>query len=317
MGRSLHFAAARLLFFSLTLVAASIVIFLALSVLPGDPAAIVLGEASTPEDLARVRAAMGLDRPLAVQYLEWVTGLLQGDLGTSFISQVPVSEQIVSRLGVTVPLAVGAIVLSLVIAVPCGLFAARRNGTTADVTVSAISQVGLSIPVFWFGVMLIAVFSVSLGWFPFGGFTPWSESPAQAVRSLALPVVSLAVVYGSILTRYVRSAVVEVMSEDYIRTARAKGLTVGRALRVHGLKNAAIPVVTVTGLEFAGMLAGTVIIETVFTLPGIGRLMVAAVSARDLLALQGVLMVITATILLVNLIVDLSYLVLDPKLRRG
>jgi len=301
--------------FALSLLVASMVVFWVLSVLPGDPATRILGVQATPEKVAALRHDLGLDRSLVSQYGDWVSGAVRGDFGQSYVSGSDVAPQITDRLRITLPLAVLGMLLASVVALPAGVFAASRHRTAGDVFVSVLSQIGISIPAFWAGLLLTTYLAVRWGLFPAGGFPGWSESAWGSLKSLILPAVSLALVQGAILTRYVRSAVLEVMREDFVRTARAKGLTRRVALRRHGLRNAAIPVVTILGLQLAALLAGTVVIENVFVLPGLGRLLVQAIGRRDLLVVQGVTLVITATILAVNLGVDLLYNLLDPRLR--
>lgn len=291
------------------------VVFWVLSVLPGDPATRILGVQATPEKVAALRHDLGLDRSLVSQYGDWISGAVRGDFGQSYVSGNDVSPQITDRLKITLPLAVFGMLLASAVALPAGIFAASHHRRIGDVLVSALSQIGISIPAFWAGLLLTTYLAVRWGLFPAGGFPGWSESPWGSVKSLILPAVSLALVQGAILTRYVRSAVLEVMREDFVRTARAKGLTREVALRRHGLRNAAIPVVTILGLQLAALLAGTVVIENVFVLPGLGRLLVQSIGRRDLLVVQGVTLVITATILAVNLVVDLLYNLLDPRLR--
>ncbi len=301
--------------FALSLLVASMVVFWVLSVLPGDPATRILGVQATPEKVAALRHDLGLDRSLVSQYGDWVSGAVRGDFGQSYVSGSAVAPQITDRLRITLPLAILGMLLASVVALPAGVFAASRHRTAGDVFVSVLSQIGISIPAFWAGLLLTTYLAVRWGLFPAGGFPGWSESAWGSLKSLILPAVSLALVQGAILTRYVRSAVLEVMREDFVRTARAKGLTRRVALRRHGLRNAAIPVVTILGLQLAALLAGTVVIENVFVLPGLGRLLVQAIGRRDLLVVQGVTLVITATILAVNLGVDLLYNLLDPRLR--
>ncbi len=312
----LVFTVRRLVIFAVSLWAASVVVFVVLSVLPGDPATLILGTQATPEALAAVRAELGLDRPLVVQYVDWLGGVLTGDLGTSYISGLPVGPQIVDRLQVTIPLAAFGIALSILGAVPAGIVAAARHRRLADTVISTASQLGLAVPAFWAGLMFVTFLAVRWRLFPAGGFPGWGEDFWGSVRALVLPAVSLALVQGAILTRYVRSAVLEVLNEDFIRTARAKGLTRTAALWRHGLRNAAIPVVTILGLQLAALLAGTVVIESVFVLPGLGNLLLQAITRRDLLLVQGAAFVITAVILVVNLAVDLVYPLIDPRVRR-
>lgn len=311
----LVYALRRIAVFLASLLAASILVFALLDLLPGDPAQVILGQQATPERVETLRAELGLDRPAPVRYLDWVGGLVQGDFGESYVSGAAVGPMIAQRLQVTVPLAGLGMVLALVLAAPLGVAAAARHRGVGDVLISGASQIGIAIPAFWAGLLLVTLFAVRLGWLPSGGFTPFTTSPGEWLRSMVLPVTSLAIVQAAILTRYVRSSILEVMREDFVRTARAKGLTRGKALLRHGLRNAAIPVVTILGLQFAFLFAGTIIIENVFFLPGLGRMILQAANARDLVLVQGTVMVLTAAILLVNLVVDLAYRVLDPRLR--
>jgi len=301
--------------FIASLVLASMAVFWVLAVLPGDPAQRILGTQATPESIAKLQHELGIDRPLTTQYLDWVSGAASGDLGTSYVTRDEITPQIRQRLKVTVPLALAGITLAAAVAIPAGVFAASRHRQVGDTAVSILSQLGISIPAFWAGLLLTTYVAVKWGQLPAGGFPGWGKSVPDSIRSLILPAVSLAVVQGAILTRYVRSAVLAIMREDFIRTARAKGLTRRAALWRHGLRNAAIPVVTILGLQLAALLAGTVVIENVFVLPGLGRMLVQAIGNRDLLLVQSTTLVITAAILAVNLVVDLAYNLIDPRLR--
>ena len=299
----------------LTLAAASLVVFTVLEVLPGDPAALMLGLNAQPDTLAALRAQMGLDRPLAVRYLDWVGGLLQGDLGVSYTYGRPVSTLIAERVALSLPLALLAIVLSTLLAIPLGVLAAARRNRASDVAVMGFTQLGVAVPNFWFAILLILVFAVQLGWLPAGGFAGWDAGLLPALRSLALPALALALPQAAILARVTRSAMLETLSEDYIRTARAKGLSRTRTLWRHALRNALIPVVTIMGLQFSFLLAGTIIIEQVFYLPGLGRLIFQAIAQRDLIVVESLVILLAATVVLVNFLVDLLYVVLDPRLR--
>jgi peptide/nickel transport system permease protein len=301
----------------LSLAVASVLVFLLCAVLPGDPARVLLGVRGTPASVAALRHTLGVDRPLVVQYLDWAGGLLRGDFGTSYVSKVDVGQQIIQRLGVTLSLVLLATVLAMLIAVPLGAAAALRHRRASGVVISVLSQLGIAVPAFWAGILISFVFAVKLRWLPANGYVPLAEDPVQWLRHLVLPVVALAVVQGAVLMRYVRSAVLEVMREDFMRTARAIGMTTGQALRRHGWRNAAIPVVTVLGLQLATLLVGAIIVESVFTLPGLGQMLLGAVADRDLLLVQGTVMVLVAAVLVVNYLVDLSYLVLDPRLRQA
>lgn len=293
---------------------ASALVFGVMSILPGDPALVMLGTQATPEAVADLRAELGLDRPIAVQYVDWLGGAIRGDLGTSIFSGQDIAAQITDRLSVTVPLAVMAMTLTMLVAFPAGVFAASRHRRLGDTVVSTLSQIGLAIPAFWAGLLLVGAFAVRRQWFPANGFPGW-ESVGEALSALFLPAVSLAIVQGAIITRYVRSAVLETLREDYIRTARAKGLSPAAALWRHGLRNAAIPVLTILGLQFAALLAGTVVIESVFVLPGLGSMLLQAITRRDLLLVQGGALVIVVFILTTNLLVDLAYRLIDPRVR--
>lgn len=309
----------RIASFVATLLAASIVIFLVLDVLPGSAAEVMLGDSATPEAVAALSKKLGLDRPAPVRYLDWMRGLSVGDLGTSVAYNAPIAEIVGERLAVTVPLALMAMALTTVLAFALGLFAAARHGRAADVGVMAASQVGIAIPNFWFAILLILVFAVNLRWFPAGGFPGWSVEagggPGPALRALVLPAVALAVVQAAILARIVRSAVIDVQREDYVRTARAKGVSRRGVLWGHVLRNAMVPVLTIMGLQFANLLTGTVVIENVFSLPGLGRLVFQAIANRDLLVVRDVVMLLAAAVVVINFVVDLLYVVIDPRLR--
>jgi peptide/nickel transport system permease protein len=299
-----------------TLLVASLVVFLVMEVLPGDPAAIMLGTGVRPDTLAALRAELGLDRPAVVRYLAWVGGLVTGDLGLSHTYGVPVGRLIADRIVVSLPLALMAIVLSTAIAIPLGVLAAARHNRPGDIAVMGFAQLGVAVPNFWFAMLLILLFAVQLGWLPAGGFPGWDQGPA-ALRSLLLPAVALALPQAAILARVTRSAVLETMGEDYVRTARSKGLTRTRALWRHAVPNALIPVVTIMGLQLSFLLAGTIIIENVFYLPGIGRLIFQAIAQRDLIVVKDLVILLAATVVVVNFVVDLAYLALDPRLRHG
>jgi peptide/nickel transport system permease protein len=312
----LPFLVQRLSSLALTLALASLVIFVMLEIVPGDPARLMLGINATQDAVEALRQQMGLNDPPPMRYWNWVSGLLQGDFGRSYTYSVPVSELIAERVVVSLPLAVIALALSTVIALPVGIFSASRRGRLSDTAVMATTQFGIAVPNFWFALLLVYVFAVALRWVPAGGFPGWDAGIATALTALALPAVALALPQAAILSRVVRSALIEALSEDYIRTARAKGLTRRATLWRHALRNAMIPVVTILGLQFAFLLAGTIIIENVFYLPGLGRLVFQAITQHDLPVVQNVVILLVATVVLINFLVDMTYVWIDPRLRR-
>lgn len=294
--------------FGLLLAAASVVIFTLLRAVPGDPARVALGVSATEEAVAELSARLGLDKPLPVQYVDWVSGLLTGDFGISMSSGKDITDTVIERAGVSLTLTLVAMAVSLAVAVPVGVYLARRTHSPDGAVVGALSQVGIIVPSFLVGIALVALFSVRLGWLPANG---WG-TPAHAV----LPVASLALVQASILTRYVAASVREEMGKDYVRTGRALGASIGNVLFTSALRNAALPVITVVGVQLASLVVGAVVIERVFTIPGLGTMLLDAVGNRDLATVQTVMMVIVAFTLVVNLIVDLTYAVVDPRIRR-
>ncbi len=298
-----------------TLVLASVVVFAVMEILPGDPALLMLGMNATDEAVAALRNEMGLNDPLLWRYLGWVGGMLVGDFGRSYTYSSPVIKLIGERAIVSLPLAIISLALSTIIAIPVGVFAAARRGRMADTSIMSVSQLGVAIPNFWFALLLIYVFAVWLRLVPAGGFPGWSGGIWPGVKSLLLPSIALALPQAAILARVTRSAMLEVMGEDYIRTARAKGIPHRAVLWRHALQNALIPVLTILGLQFAFLLAGTIIIENVFYLPGLGRLVFQAITQRDLIVVEGVVMLLVASVVIVNLAVDLTYAVVDPRLR--
>ena len=300
--------AKHILRFVLLLAAASVVIFTLLRAVPGDPARVALGVSATEEAVAELSARLGLDQPLPVQYFDWVSGLLTGDFGISMSSGKDITDTVIERAGVSLTLTLVAMAVSLAVAVPVGVYLARRTHSPDGAVVGALSQVGIIVPSFLVGIALVALFSVRLGWLPANG---WG-TPAHAV----LPVASLALVQTSILTRYVAASVREEMGTDYVRTGRALGASIGNVLFTSALRNAALPVITVVGVQLASLVVGAVVIERVFTIPGLGTMLLDAVGNRDLATVQTVMMVIVAFTLVVNLIVDLTYAVVDPRIRR-
>lgn len=300
-----------------SLVAASVLVFIVVNLLPGDVATVMLGTNATPENVAILRHQLGLDQPAWLRYLQWVGGLLHGDLGQSLLSHTEVGPLILQKLSVSGPLALLAAVIALIAAVPLGVVAGVRYRRLSGAIISALSLGGIAIPAFWAGLLLATIFAVKLRLFPAGGFVDWAEDPIAAFRSLLLPAVALGLVQAAVLTRFIRSAIIDVEREDYMRTARAKGLTRGQALWRHGLRNAAIPVVTVLGIQITSLLVGAIVIENVFVLPGLGRLLFQSVGNRDLIVVQDLVMLLTAVVLVVNFVVDLSYRLLDPRIRSG
>lgn len=299
-----------------TLVVASIVIFVALRIVPGNPAEIALGVTATPDSVAALEKTMGLDRPLLSQYFSWVGGMLTGDFGTSLTSGKDISPLVADRLQVSLILVSASMVLALLLAVPLGVWAARRARHADGVAITALSQVGIAIPSFLAGVLLVAVFAIQLGWLPPNGWVVPNQDFSGFLARLVLPVFALGIVQAAIMTRYVRSAILDVMNEDFMRTARAKGLSVTQALWAHGLRNAALPVLTVTGLQMTSLLVGAVVIEKVFVIPGLGSMLLDSVTTRDLPTVQTIVMVLVLFAIVVNAAVDLAYTLVDPRTRR-
>ncbi len=300
-----------------TLVFVSLLVFAVVRVLPGDPALIILGLEANPDSVARVRQELGLDRPMPVQYAQWVGRALRGDLGRSIQYDLPVSTLILTRLPVTLPLTLLAAGLMIGAAIPLGVFAATRHRRWGDYLAMILSQLGVAVPGFWAGLLLILFFSVHLGWVQAGGFDGWGQGVWPALRSLLMPAAALGLFQFAVLARTTRSAVLEVLREEYVKTARAKGLAERRVLFRHALRNALIPIVTVAGVQLGQLLAGSIILESVFYLPGLGRLTLAAISARDLPVVQGVVLFVASMIVMVNAAVDILYGLLDPRIRYG
>ena len=300
-----------------TLFFVSLLVFVVVRVLPGDPALIILGLEASPESLARVRQGLGLDRPVPVQYARWVGQALRGDLGRSIQYDLPVASLILSRLAVTLPLTLLAAGFMVAAAIPLGVFAATHHRRWGDYLTMTLSQLGVAVPGFWAGLLLILFFSVQLGWVQAGGFDGWGQGVWPGLRSLLLPAVALGLFQFAVLARTTRSAVLEVLREEYVKTARAKGLAERLVLFRHALRNALIPIVTVAGVQLGQLLAGSIILESVFYLPGLGRLTLAAISARDLPVVQGVVLFVASMIVTVNAAVDILYGLLDPRIRYG
>lgn len=311
----LRYLLRRMISLGLSLLIASALIFSVVEMVPGDPARFMLGTGAQPDTVAALREQLGLDRPLPLRYASWLGAILTGDFGQSFAYRTPVAGMIADRLAVSLPLALMALLLAAAIAFPVGIYAAARRGRAGDAAVMGATQLGIALPNFWFAMLLVLLFSVRWRLLPAGGFPGWSE-PALALRSLLLPAVALALPQAAILGRVLRSALIETQGQDYIRTARAKGLTAGQTLRRHALRNAMIPVLTIMGMQFSFLLAGAIIIENVFYLPGLGRLIFQAISQRDLIVVQSAVLVLVAAVILVTFLVDLAYAAIDPRLRR-
>lgn len=309
------YLAKRALSLTLSLIVASLVIFAVIEVIPGDPAAYMLGLNATEDTLAALRADLGLEGSKVDRYLAWVGGMLTGDFGISYTYRVPVADLVADRLWVSLPLAAYALILSAAIALPVGIIAAASRGSVADYGIMGATQLGIAIPNFWFAMLLVLLFAVTLQWFSAGGFPGWDD-PGAAIKSLTLPAVALALPQAAILARVMRSALLETLDQDYIRTARAKGLSRGQAVLRHGLKNALIPVLTIIGLQFSFLIAGGIIIENVFFLPGLGRLIFQGITQRDLIVVESVTMLLVFAVILVTFLVDIAYALVDPRLRR-
>lgn len=305
----------RLISLIISLCVASVVIFTMVEIAPGDPARFMLGLNAQPDTLAALRQELGLDQPKLDRYLTWVGGMLMGDFGTSYTYRTPVSQMIADRMWVSLPLALYALALAAIIAIPAGLFAAARRGALGDLAVTGATQLGVAIPNFWFAMMLVLIFALQLRWFGAGGFPGWEAGIGAGLWALTLPAIALALPQAAILTRVMRASLLDILTEDFMRTARAKGLSARQALWRHGLRNALIPVLTILGLQFAFLLAGAIIIEQVFFLPGLGRLIFQAITQRDLIVVESVVMLLVFAVILVNFAVDLAYAAVDPRLR--
>ncbi len=311
----LGYVAGRFGALALTLVAATVAVFLLIQVVPGDPAAYMMGLNANPEAVAALRAQMGLDASLAERYLSWIAGLVRGDFGVSYTYRVPVGQLIAQRVVVSLPLTLLSLAISIGLALPIGMFAAARRGRAADSLVMGVSQIGMALPSFWFAMLLVLVFAIRLRWLPAGGFPGWDAGVGPALGALIMPAIALALPQAAILARVLRSALIETLGEDYVRTARAKGLSERQVIRRHALRNAAIPLLTIIGLQVPVLLAGSVIVENVFFLPGLGRLVFQAITQRDLIVVQSVVILLVFAVVLVTFLVDLGYAFVDPRLR--
>ena len=299
----------------LSLIVASLVIFACIEIVPGDPASFMLGINAQPDTIQALRVELGLDQSLAQRYLGWVGGLLGGDMGTSYTYRTTVSDIVSDRLQVSLPLALYALTLTVVVAFPVGILAAARRGSVTDIIVMGATQLGVAIPNFWFAILMVILFAINLRWFSAGGFPGWDAGIFPAMKALTLPAIALALPQASILARVMRSSMLDTLSEDYMRTARAKGLTRRQVLWRHALRNAMIPVLTIIGLQFSFLLAGAIIIENVFFLPGLGRLVFQAITQRDLIVVESVVMLLVFAVILLNFFVDIAYAWVDPRLR--
>ncbi|UXN05749.1 ABC transporter permease [Bartonella sp. HY761] len=293
----------------------AIFVFLLLRLTPGDPAAIIAGDAATPEQLDKIRTAMGLNEPLIVQFYHWSMDLLRGNLGNSLISGVPVSDMIADRLSATISIAIFTIILSVLIAIPMGVLAAWKHRSWIDHFTMSFSVLGFSVPVFLVGYVLILIFAVQLKWFPVQGFTPISQGLLPFLQKAFLPAVTLATIYVALIARMTRAAMLDILNEDFIRTARAKGVGESRILFVHALRNAAVPIATIVGTGFALLISGVVVTESIFNIPGIGRLTVDAVLARDYPIIQAMILLTSGVYIFINLLIDISYVIFDPRIR--
>ena len=300
-----------------TLLVASLVVFTVIEVVPGDPASYMLGMNASPDTVAALKSELGLNQGRIPRYFSWVGGMLSGDFGTSYTYRTPVAEMVSERLTISLPLALFALTLAVVLAFPAGIIAASRRGGAMDSIIMAITQLGVAIPNFWFAMWLVLLFAIKWPWFSAGGFAGWDIGIVGALKSLTLPAIALALPQASILARVLRSSLLDVLNEDYMRTARAKGLTRRQALWRHALRNAMIPVLTIIGLQFSFLLAGAIIIENVFFLPGLGRLIFQSIAQRDLIVVESVIMLLVFAVVLVTFLVDIAYAWVDPRMRRA
>lgn len=308
----------RRLFLSVpVIIIVTIMVFSLLHMLPGDPATVILGQEATPETVAALRTELGLDKPLVVQYFDWLGGVLQGDLGRSLVDHSQVSGLIAARFPATLELALGTFLVALIIAVPSGILSAIRQGKAADYSSTVFALFGMSIPHFWLGMMMIVLFSVKLGWLPASGYVPFSEDPLANLSAMIMPMVATGLRESAVLMRMLRSSLLDVMHADYIRTAYSKGLRERTVVIGHALKNALVPVITTSGIIVAGLLGGLVITESIFSIPGFGRLIVDSIFQRDYVTVQGAILVSALLVVVVNLLVDILYAFIDPRIKMG
>jgi peptide/nickel transport system permease protein len=306
----------RLILLSATLAFASLVVFGVLEILPGNAAQVMLGASATPETVAALSHKLGLDHSFVARYGAWIAGAMRGDLGLSYAYDSPIGPLIAERLAVSAPLAILAMLITGVVALSAGVFAAQRHGKTGDFVVMTASQVGLAVPNFWFAILLVLIFAVHWRIAPSGGFPGWRAGIGPALGALILPALALGLVQAAILTRVTRSALLDVLNEDFIRTARAKGLSRRATLWRHALPNALTPILTIMGLQFANLIAGAIVVEYVFTLPGLGRRVFQSIANRDLLVVEDCVMLLVAIVIVVNFVVDIACAAIDPRLRR-
>jgi peptide/nickel transport system permease protein len=314
-GSMLAYILKRLLATIPVMATVAVIAFMLLHLTPGDPAALIGGDLASPEDLRRIREQLGLERPLVEQFLGWLWHVLQGDLGTSLFSQIPVSQLIAQRLEPTLIIGLTIMLVAVLVAVPLGVIAAWKAGSWIDHLIMTLAVIAFSMPIFLIGYLLILKFSVELKWFPVRGYQSFSNGPAKFFPHIVLPSLTVSFIYIALLTRMTRATMLDVLNQDYIRTARAKGMATPRLLVIHALKNAAIPIVTMIGVGLSSLLGGIVVTETVFAIPGVGRLMIDAILRRDFPILQGVILVLSALYVLINLVIDLSYSLFDPRIR--
>ena len=310
-----RFVARRVLYSLIVLLGVTVVVFALVHLVPGDPVRIALGTRYSPQAYDALRSASGLDKPIIEQFFTYIGSALTGDLGVSFRNGDPVTVILLERLPATISLALAGIVIALLIALPAGIWSALREGRISDAIIRIASQFGVSVPDFWMGILLIALFATTLGWLPTSGYQPLLDNPGGWLRHIVLPALTVGLVAGAIMTRYVRSAVLEVASMGYVRTARSKGLPPRVVTFRHTVRNALIPVLTITGIQLATILGGVIVVEVVFAWPGLGRLVYNSVAARDYPVIQGAVLLIAALFLLINLIVDVLYAVVDPRIR--
>jgi len=310
-----RFVARRVLYSLIVLVGVTVVVFALVHLVPGDPVRIALGTRYSPEAYETLRSASGLDRPIVTQFFGYVGSALTGDLGVSFRNGDPVTVTLMERLPATLSLGLAGIVIALAIALPAGTYSALREGRLSDAIVRVTSQFGVSVPDFWMGILLIALFSTTLGWLPTSGYRPLFSDPGGWLRHIILPALTVGVVAAAIMTRYVRAAVLEVAAMSYVRTARSKGLPPRVVTFRHTVRNALVPILTITGIQLATLLGGVIVVEVVFAWPGLGRLVYNSVAARDYPVIQGAVLLIAVLFLAINLLVDVLYAVVDPRIR--